>query len=614
MIQWRSIAIKCRRAVLRIIYWTLHRFHYRTTYPLLIQRLISRLTGPIRQLSFSRVDDREGYDKWCAARTRWAALKYSVAIFNPSVSFSILVPVCDPKPSWLKECIASVKNQSYQNWELILCDDASRSTAVRDILKAASATDDRIRSIYKDHRTGISNTTNQAANLAHGDFLLFLDHDDLLDPYALAAFAKAITANKNTQPVDILYADEDFFGDEDRIRRLPCFKPDYSPDLLLATNYIHHPVVMRRELFLRLGGLRSGYDGSQDLDLLLRAAEVTSRIVHVPDVLHHMRVHAGSLSSGPQSKPEAHRRGREAIADALKRRGIEGRVMPAPEGYPGQNVVLRNLPKDFSIGVVIVPDGPVDECEIRGRWRDCTCWIGDANERVPETINSFIESMDKEIAIVASSRIQPVPGWLEAMVPHLLRRDIGLVSGKIVHDSDETLYSCGLVLGVAGAAVRWQHGWPAADPGFCGWMAVDHEVSAVPWPFFGIRRDLFLTCGKLDTDFQSTGFDIDLALRLRKQFDLRHLVVPTAKMRIHKKNTHRSIEDWSLADLTLLWSRWGAALRQGDPYLNPNYTYYKEGIWLSDEAEMMLRHRGCFTAYDKHTAASLLERFHHNDT
>lgn len=549
-----------------------------------------------------------GYDEWCRARDAHAPFKYNTRYQGKKTIFSILVPVCDPPPDWLQECIGSVKSQNFGQWELILSDDGSKMEHVLPILEKAGFSDPRIHFIENKECNGISSATNRAAEKARGEYLVFLDHDDILDACALTAFAQAIKENKKNGPVDILYADEDCF-DHDRTRLFPSLKPKYSPDLLLATNYIHHPVAIRRDLFIRLNELRSMYDGSQDHDLLLRAEEICNQIVHIPDVLYHMRKHPGSLSADPQAKPEAHKRDRLLIAETLKRRGISGTVSPAPEGYPGHSVVKRRMPDNVPVSVLIISDGSSDINEASSYWKDCHCLIGQYDTPVAKQINELAQKAEGDILIIASSGIRPMDGWKKAIVPHILRDSIGLVTGKISYH-DKKLYCCGLTLVAASVSGRWHHRWPSSDAGFGGWLAVDHEVSAVPWQFMGIRRRLFLENGLFDTGFRFKGFDVDLALRLSTQLKLRHLAIPCAKVTFVKGYPQDSFDKWDVKDLTLLWTRWGLNLSKGDPYLNPNFSLLNEDVRMVDEKEKDLRLRGCFTAYDAYTAHLLCGRFH----
>lgn len=520
--------------------------------------------------------------------------------------FSIVVPVCDPEPAWLQDCINSVRAQSYPGWELILSDDGSQKPSIQKILKKAKWTDRRIHLVSHKFRTGISACTNRGEAKAVGDYLVFLDHDDMFDQFALSAFVESIRDAAPNSPPDIIYADEDRF-DEKYNRLQPGFKPSFSSEKLLSTNYIHHPVVIRRTLFEELGGLRERYDGSQDHDLLLRAEEVTKRIVHIPDVLYHMRLHAGSLSSGPQAKPDAHHRDRLLIADALRRRGIEGEVRSTLDGFPGHHTVWRRK-SSKDVTIIIVDDPENHFINMHQEWTDCEYLRVAHDPNWIVGLNAAAHRAKGEFLLFASSAIFPDSTWRHGILPHLERSGIGLVSGKIVYH-DNRLHNCGHVLGIAGAAGRWHHQCNAADPGYGGWMSVPHEVSAVSWRFMGVQKHRFLDMGGFDPSFSANGFDIDLGLRLTHEKGLYHLVIPDVIARLCEGFPENELEKWSIHDFARLWQRWGSIIRQGDPYLNPNFSLLDEGVHLINFIENDLRASGCFSAYDLPSTLQLYRRF-----
>ncbi len=529
-----------------------------------------------------------GYAGWSDERKKQAPITYDNYRLKKRPLFSILVPVCDPEPQWLWDCINSIRSQTYSRWELILSDDGSNAEHVLTILNQARCASFRVRIITSKDRGGISTATNKAAKIANGKYLVFLDHDDILDPYALKAFAVAINANKINGAVDIVYADEDFiYGKDGQTFRAPSLKPKYSPDLLLATNYMHHPIVIRTSLFKQLGGLRRCYDGSQDHDLLLRASEICEQTIHIHDILYHMRVHANSLSAGPQAKPDAHKLDRMLIKETLKRRGISGKVAQAPYGFSGQNVIKRSIKENASVSVLIIPDGNSDPDDISRAWVNCQFLFGSKDLAIPEQINKLARDAEGEIIIVAGSEIRPKDGWEDAIVPHILRQDIGLVTGKITY-YDNRLFSCGLVLGINSTSGHWHHKWPAKKPGLAGWLTLDHEVSTVPWQFMGVRKSLFSKIGGLNTSYQHNGFVEDFALKLTIQHKLRHLAIPGAEA-IFVEGYPEDIKPWEEGDRALLWSNWGEYLKQGDPFLNPNYARDPEIVKFTDKANIDLK-------------------------
>ena len=226
---------------------------------------------------------------------------------------SIVVPVYRPSIWYFEECVLSVINQTYQRWELCLCDDGSDVAELTRSMQSFAAHDPRIRVMVMEQNGGISRTTNRALADARGEFVLLLDHDDLLEPDALAEVAKAAISYDD---VDIVYTDEDKLDQIDRPHH-PQFKPDWDPELLLSYPYLGHLTGFRRQLLADIGGFRPEFDGSQDFDVMLRASERARRVVHIPKVLYHWRVVAGSAAGDPDAKPWAYAASRRVLEDAV---------------------------------------------------------------------------------------------------------------------------------------------------------------------------------------------------------------------------------------------------------------------------------------------------------
>ena len=221
----------------------------------------------------------------------------------------------------LGECIASVRNQTYTNWELCLVDDGSTNPEITAALQRHADSDPRIHLIRHDTAQGISEATNAALALATGDYIALLDHDDTLTPDALEHVANRITTDPT---LDMLYSDEDVVADDGSFAR--HIKPGWSPDHMTTLMYTCHLGVYRRELVVELGGFRSRFDGCQDYDFVLRLMERTDRIAHVPRILYHWRAHAMSTAGGEEAKPYAYLIQPAAIAEHLERSGIDADV------------------------------------------------------------------------------------------------------------------------------------------------------------------------------------------------------------------------------------------------------------------------------------------------
>lgn len=536
-----------------------------------------------------------GYREWCLERMRQAPLKYSLHSDTQRL-FSILVPVHNPADHWLQECIDSVRAQTYPHWELILVDDASQASTIQ-ILQKNAALDARIKISLQKQQSGISTSTNCASEMASGEFLVFLDHDDLLDAYALTAFAQRLLKKSD---VDILYADEDRF-DKHYQRLQPGFKPQFSKEKLLCTNYIHHPVVIRGSLFKHLGGLDRNYDGSQDYDLLLRAIERTDKIEHIADVLYHMRIHSGSLASGAEAKPEAHDKGLAALKSYLQRQKITANIYTTPfAGYHNLSYPLQYQPK---ISILLLAGSEEDVTILSESWQqhpdDEILVCHNIKKTIVKRLNALADQALGDVLIFADGRLRPEPGCINELVSHCLHKSIGLVTGKLIY-SDDSLHSCGLVLGTKGSAGRWHYACGANDLGYGGWMGVNHEVSAVSWQLMAVKKEYFFQVGQFNEDYIEHGFDVHFALQLTHRMQLRHLAIVRAKA-YFSDVCPQTPEYWSQQDFLLLWSYWQKQLNKTDPFYHPSLSIYDEGIHFIGKAEIYLKDYGVFMGYDKLT-------------
>ncbi|MDQ8733035.1 glycosyltransferase [Paenibacillus sp. LHD-38] len=247
------------------------------------------------------INNEKWYTRWIVSNETHSSTM--LAEINESLEYkpliSIVLPVYNVDDVYLKECIESVRNQLYQHWQLCIADDCSTFPHVRKTLEYYCDMDDRIQVAYRDKNGHISASTNTAISLANGEFITFLDNDDLLSPLALYEIVKTINGKENQ--VDFLYSDEDKLLNGKRIR--PFYKKKWNPKLLLHFNYICHIAVYRRGLIEELGGLREGFEGVQDWDLALRVLKKTDRVTHIPKILYHWRIIDSSTASSERAKP-----------------------------------------------------------------------------------------------------------------------------------------------------------------------------------------------------------------------------------------------------------------------------------------------------------------------
>ncbi len=220
------------------------------------------------------------------------------------------MPTYNPQEDWLRPAIESVLGQVYENWELCIADDASTAPHVGDILDQFARADSRIKVVRRPENGGIAAASASALEVATGEFVALLDHDDLLRPHALHRVVELLQSDPE---LDVIYSDEDMLLSDGQYGK-PFFKPDWSPDLLLSVNYVCHFLVLRRDLVERTGGFRPGFDGAQDHDLVLRATEQARHVGHVPDVLYAWRQVPGSVALTGDAKMYAYEAGQRAVA------------------------------------------------------------------------------------------------------------------------------------------------------------------------------------------------------------------------------------------------------------------------------------------------------------
>lgn len=533
------------------------------------------------------------------------AIRAHVGRLTARPRFSVVMPTYETPPDLLAAAIESVRAQLYPDWELCIADDASKSPEVRRILERYAAQDPRIKVAFRDSNGHISAASNSALDLATGDFVALLDHDDLLTEDALYWMAVELEAHPEA---DLLYSDEDKIDDGERLFD-PFFKPDWSPELFLSQNMINHLGVYRRSLVEAVGRFRLGFEGSQDYDLALRVIERSApeRIRHVPVVLYHWRTAKGSVATGGEAKGYAHDAARRAIAEHLQRTGQRARVVPGRDTYTHR--VLTDLPDPPPKVSIVVPtrdkveilrmcvDGLLDRT-------DYPSWeliVVDNGSREAETLryleriaqdprirvlrddgpfnfsrlnNRAVAEAGGELVLLLNNDIEPInPDWLTEMVRELARPGIGAVGAKLYYP-DDTVQHVGVTVGIGGVAGHFEKRLPReADGYFCRPNLV-HNASAVTGACLLTTRALYDRVGGLDEEHLSVAFnDVDLCLKIRA-LGLRIVVTPYAELYHHESVSRGSdtapekLERF-LREARTMRERWAAVIDE-DPYWNPN--------------------------------------------
>ncbi len=376
--------------------------------------------------------------------------------------FSILLPVYNTPPTFLEACLSSVSAQHYPDWEAVVVDDGSSSPEVAPLLDRLAA-DPRFVVERRPQNGGIARATNAALARARGDFVVLLDHDDVLRPHALASFVRALAAQPDT---DVLYSDEDKIDEQGR-RLFPFFKPDFSPEFLRGVMYPGHALCVRRALAVEAGGFDPAFDGVQDYEFFLRLSERTANIRHLPAVLYHWRRSPGSSALHGNIKGDMDARQLAAVQAHLERLG-DPRV---PEALGGHRIRLRADPDAPPVRlekVILAPDADASSALL-----------------------AAAETSDADVLVLAiDSAGAGSPDWERELAALALRPDSGCVAPVLLSDEERVLESgCTFA---EGRLVPMMVNFDPDDDGYNGASLCNREVIAVSPLCLAVRRHVVL--------------------------------------------------------------------------------------------------------------------------
>lgn len=528
-------------------------------------------------------------------------IKRHIAQFTRRPKFSILLPVYNSNVAFLRRAIESVRQQLYPDWELCAVDDASTDPQVWQLLEQSAGRDARIKILRRAQNGHISATSNDALQLATGEFVALLDHDDELAPTALYHAARELQRDADLQ---LLYSDEDKLDPQGR-RCDPHFKPDWNPELYTSQNYVSHLTIIATELVRKVGGFRLGFEGAQDYDLTLRCIEQVEpgAICHIPHVLYHWRVSEQSTAAAAAAKPYAHMAAVRAVQEHFDRTRMAARVEPHHHHYQR---VTYSLSADAPLVSIIIPTRDraaflrqcVESIRAKTDYPHYEFLIVDNESREPATLDYFASLADVEILRVPGefnfSRLNNLAvaqargtfvallnndleamdaGWLSEMVSHAARPGVGAVGARLWYP-DGTLQHAGVIVGSGGIGSHAHAGLRREEDGYFSRPHLAQDLSAVTAACMLLRRDLYLQLGGLNERELAVAFnDVDFCLRLRAG-GWRIIWTPHANL-LHHESASRGFEDTRekrdrfLAEVDYMTRKWQAQL-ENDPAYNPN--------------------------------------------
>ena len=523
---------------------------------------------------------------------------------------SILMPVYNPSADHLRRAIESVRDQLYPEWELCIVDDASSEPHVRSILSRYEKQDSRIKVQFRHENGGIAATSNDALRLATGDFIALLDHDDELVPSALYFVAHEINQHPDAR---LIYSDEDKLNLMNE-RTNAHFKSDWNWQLFLAQNFFSHLGVFEAKLMKELG-FRSGFEGSQDYDLVLRCVEKIKpdEIRHIPRVLYHWRMSAQSAALNYGAKPNARNAAIKAVQEHLDRQGIASEVLPSgdedfrrvryklPDEKPKVSIIIptRDMVEFLRpciesllekttyspFEIILIDNGSQDAgaleylSELEGNPQIRI--LRDKQEFNYGRLNNLgVSQTDAEFVALLNNDLTVInPDWLDEMVSQGIQPKVGATGARLLYP-DDTIQHAGVILGGGGVAKHAHKGLPRDNHGYFCRAILAQELSAVTAACMLVRRSAYLEAGGFDEENLKVAFnDVDFCLRLRQR-GYRIVYTPYAEFH-HNESASRGLEDTVrkherfTAEIQYMKDTWSEALL-ADPYYNPNLSLGEE--------------------------------------
>ncbi len=528
--------------------------------------------------------------------------------FEYSPLISVAVPAYRTPEKFLAQMIDSLLAQTYGNWELCIANGSPEDGAMKKVLEEYTKKDSRIRVSELTENKGIAGNTNAALEMARGEFVGLLDHDDLLAPNALYEIVRALDEDRT---LDAVYTDEDKVTTELDEHFQPHLKPDFNLDLLRSNNYICHFFVVRRSIVQKVGGFCQEFDGAQDHDFIFRCIETAEKVGHIPEILYHWRTHKASTADNPASKMYAFDAGKRAIEAHLKRTGTEGTVSHTPDlgffrvkypvqGQPLVSIIIPNKDEKETLKacidsirekteypnyeiIIVENNSTTDEIfqyykelsqdpRIRLlRWKKEFNYSAINNYGVRHANGEYLLFLNNDVTVIT-------PGWIKELLGVCQRPEVGAAGVKLIYP-DDTIQHAGCVIGLGGIAGHMFVDMPANRTGYLHKASILQDMSAVTAACMMMKRTAFEEAGGFTEKLSVAFNDVDLCLKVRKNHKL--IVYDPYVQLYHMESKTRGAEDNKekvrrfQEEIEYMRCQWIDILKKGDPYYNKNLSLTK---------------------------------------
>lgn len=573
-----------------------------------IDVFFKKYNGNDKELTYNPFDKND-YMEWIIQNEQFNSKK-NIHKYNPKIS--IIIPVYNPNLNEFKECIESVLKQTYDNFEICVCDDCSTKSEVIEYEKELSK-NKKIKVKFREENGHISRCSNTALKMATGEFIGLVDDDDLLSTNALEEAVSILNLYKN---IDFIYSDNDKI-DENGNRCDPYFKPDYAPDTLFSLNYLSHFNVIRKKTIEEVGGFRVGYEGAQDYDLYLRILEKTKNIYHIPKILYHWRMSKNSTALSTNKKNYAFNAGKKAIEDAIKRRNIEADVITRKNcdfyyvkykliNKPLISIIIPTkdhadilktcidsvLESTYQHYEILIVDNGSKESETKKLLQEygknekitiieCNCEFNFSyinNYAVEKSKGDYLLLLNNDTEIITKD-------FLEQMVSYASQKHVGAVGAKLLYP-DKTIQHGGVVLGLGGVASHVYLNESYKAKGIYGMLECPTNYGAVTAACLMVSKKKYLEVGGLNETLKVAYNDIDFNIKLLEK-GYYNVFLPDVVL-YHHESKSRGLDTTGekykrfLFESNYMYEKWKKYIER-DPFYNPNYSL--KGCFRLDKRE-----------------------------
>ncbi len=527
--------------------------------------------------------------------------------------FSIVVPAWNTPEKYLRELLDSVLGQTFGDLQLVIANASPGTMPMSAILEERAAGDGRLTVIDLEKNESIAGNTNAAISAAKGEFVCFMDHDDLIAPDALYEAWRLLEGTG----ADLIYTDEDKIREDGKgglEHFQPHFKPDFNLDLLRSNNYICHFLMVRKSLIEECGMVDGRFEGAQDYEFILRLIDRTGpeRIGHIPKILYHWRTHPLSTADNPDSKQYAYEAGKRALEEHLKRRGQSAevsqtkdhgfyRIRYAVEGNPLVSIIIPNREEkemlercvnaifehtDYDNYEVIVVENNSSSKKILDYYRSLRetdrvsviRWKpkGDGPSFNFSAINNYGEARAKgEYLVFMNNDVEVTDGWLTELLGVCMRDDVGAAGPKLLFP-DGRIQSAGIAVGIGSVAGSLFTGMRGSFSGYMHKASLIQDLSAVTAALMIVKRSAFEKAGGFDENLAVAFNDVDLCLKIGK--DGNRIVYDPFARATHNESVSRGDEytkqkaERYRREAGIMKERWAGLYEEGDPFYNPNFS------------------------------------------